>query len=75
MRSSRPRELCRVYGYCLPGDRTTAILATPFDEPDAFVDAVLLAEGLDPYLVDRLALRRRSRAWNEVGPARFTTPG
>jgi hypothetical protein len=46
-------ELCRMYGYCLGGDKAKEILANAPDGPDAFVDAVLVAEGLDPSLTDR----------------------
>ena len=48
-------ELCVKYGYCLPPDKAAILLAAPPDDPDAFVDAVLVAEGLDPLLVDKLA--------------------
>jgi hypothetical protein len=38
-------ELCVVYGFCLPPDEAEALLADPPQELDAFVDAVLVAEG------------------------------
>jgi hypothetical protein len=41
-------ELCATYGYCLPSDQEAAILADPPQDLDAFVDAVLLADGDDP---------------------------
>jgi hypothetical protein len=44
-------ELCRVYGYCLPPDRKMDLLAQPPRDLDAFVDALLEAEGLEPSFV------------------------
>jgi hypothetical protein len=46
-------DLCRNYGYCLPPNEQEALMADPPDELDAFVDAVLIAEGEDPALFDR----------------------
>jgi hypothetical protein len=48
-------ELCATYGYCLPSDQEAAILADPPQDLDldAFVDAVLLADGDDPGLTDK----------------------
>ena len=37
--------------YCLPPDAAAAILANPPADAEAFVDAVLVAEGCDPGLV------------------------
>lgn len=59
-------ELCAGYGYCLPPDRKADLLAQPPQDVDAFVDAVLQAEGLDPSLCDertRLDLSDVVRAW------------
>jgi hypothetical protein len=46
-------ELCVTYGYCLPEGKNDELLANPPHDPDEFVDAVLLAEGIDPTLVDK----------------------
>jgi hypothetical protein len=54
------RELCVRYGYCLPAEKEDALLAGVPKDPDAFVDAVLTAEGLDPFLTDK-AVRQELR--------------
>lgn len=41
-------ELCVNLGYCLPPSEQEALLSDPPANIEAFVDAVLLAEGLDP---------------------------
>jgi len=46
-------ELCVRYGYCLGTEEAVAIRAEPPVAPDAFVDAVLVAEGLNPSLCDK----------------------
>jgi hypothetical protein len=59
-------ELCAGYGYCLPPDREAELLAEPPQDVDAFVDAVLRAEGQDPNLCDartRLDLSEVVREW------------
>jgi hypothetical protein len=40
-------ELCSKLGYCIPPDDRDAILADPPPDAEAFVDAVLIAEGRD----------------------------
>ena len=50
-------ELCVRYGYCLSPDAQNTLLAKPPPEPDAFIDAVLRAEGRDPMLLDTNELR------------------
>ena len=45
-------------GYCLPPSEQDAILSAPPTDADAFVDAVLVAEGLDP---DSITKPQRSR--------------
>jgi len=50
-------ELCVKYGYCLPPHAQEALLAEPPEEADAFVDAVLRAEGRNPILLDADELR------------------
>jgi hypothetical protein len=60
------RELCEKYGYCLPGEKTDALLGQLPEDADAFVDAVLMAEGRDPTLIDkgeRRELRDVFRDW------------
>ena len=44
-------ELCSELGYCLPPDEQETILTSPPPDAEAFVDAVLIAEGQDPELV------------------------
>jgi hypothetical protein len=41
-------ELCVKLGYCLPPSEQEAILNNLPADADAFVDAVVIAEGLDP---------------------------
>lgn len=50
-------ELCVKLGYCLPANEQDAILSKPPLDADAFVDAVLIAEGRDPYLISKLERR------------------
>ena len=42
-------ELCVVLGFCLPPDEQARLRESPPTEVDAFADAVIRAEGLDPY--------------------------
>ena len=60
-------ELCVGYGYCISEEHAEAILADLPDDPDAFLDAVLLADGPgDPRLMDkrdREPLREVVRDW------------
>jgi hypothetical protein len=51
-------ELCAKYGYCLPSEKAEELLTNSPDNADAFVDAVLIAEGIDPSLVDKHARRQ-----------------
>jgi hypothetical protein len=44
-------RLCSELGYCLPPDEQEAILRNPPEDAEAFVGAVLIAEGRDPRLV------------------------
>ena len=46
-------DLCVVYGYCLPSEAQEELLANPPDNPETFVDAVVVAEGLDPTALDK----------------------
>ncbi len=54
-------ELCTQLGFCLSGEATKAIISNPPKDPDAFTEAVIVADGLDPETVDR-HLRRQVRA-------------
>ncbi len=45
-------DLCVVLGYCLPPDDQLRIIANQPQTIDAFTDAVIAAEGLDPVLLD-----------------------
>jgi hypothetical protein len=59
-------DLCVIYGYCLPPDEQAALIAKPPEDADVFVDAVLIAEGLNPSLCDkqtRLDLSEVVRDW------------
>ena len=53
-------DLCVVLGYCLPPNDQLLIIADPPQTIDAFTDAVIVAEGLDPVLLDG-AKRREVR--------------
>ena len=48
-------DLCVTYGHCLPPEQQAVLLADPPQTADAFVDAVLRAEGDDPVTYDRHA--------------------
>jgi hypothetical protein len=59
-------ELCAGYGYCLPEEGWEGFVRDVPPDPDAFVDAVLVAEGRDPFLTDtreRHELREVVRDW------------
>jgi hypothetical protein len=45
-------ELCVKLGFCLPPDAKEALKANPPRDIDAFTDAVIRAEGMDPVLID-----------------------
>jgi hypothetical protein len=51
-------ELCANYGYCGASQKAVEFLATTADDPDAWVDAVLAAEGIEPPLADKEARRQ-----------------
>jgi hypothetical protein len=55
-------ELCIVSGFCLPPDAEARLRQSPPTEVDAFTDAVIRADGLDPYADIPLQLRRDVRA-------------
>lgn len=50
-------ELCTKLGHCLPLVEQASLIADPPSDPEAFTDAVLRAEGLDPDLIGRSARR------------------
>jgi hypothetical protein len=55
-------ELCVDLGFCLPPDKQAHLQNEPPIEVDAFTDAIIRAEGLDPYADIPLKLRRDVRA-------------
>ena len=46
-------DLCRGLGSCLPAHEQERLLSSPPSDVDAFTDAVLIAEGLDPVYTDK----------------------
>lgn len=65
--------LCVDLGFCLPPDERTRLCAAPPPGIDAFTDAVLVAEGLDPLFVNK-QLRRAVRA-HVARHSRSSPPG
>jgi len=55
-------ELCVALGFCLPPDASARLMHEPPTDIDAFTDAVIRAEGLDPCADIPLQLRRDVRA-------------
>lgn len=51
-------ELCVVLGFCLPPEANERLKSDPPADVDEFADAVIRAEGLDPYADISLNLRR-----------------
>jgi len=71
-------ELCVRFGYCIPPDAAEAILANPPADAEAFVDAVLVAEGRDPWLVssdDRRPMIETVSDWMYGGHGRGSMSG
>lgn len=56
------QELCVRLGFCLPPNRQAHLSESPPTEIDAFTDAVIHAEGLDPQSDMPIRLRRDVRA-------------
>jgi hypothetical protein len=59
-------DLCVRHGYCLSPDQQAALIEALPEDVDAFVDAVLRAEGMDPASADkqsRLSLSELVRDW------------
>ena len=54
-------ELCVVLGFCLPPDAQARLKNDPPKDANEFADAVIRAEGLDPYADIPLHLRRDVR--------------
>jgi hypothetical protein len=50
-------DLCVGYGFCLPSEEHDKLLANPPLEVLAFVDAVFIAEGLNPETASRSTYR------------------
>jgi hypothetical protein len=64
-------DLCVTGGYCLPPSAQEALLSAPPATVEAFTDAVLAAEGLDPELANReqrRALQAAIQRWFELRP-------
>jgi len=55
-------ELCAVLGFCLPPDEQARLRESPPSDVDAFTEAVIRAEGLDPEADIPLHLGRDVRA-------------
>jgi hypothetical protein len=53
-------HLCVKFGFCLPPDAKEALRTDPPKGVQAFTDAVITAEGMDPIFLDT-SLRRRMR--------------
>ena len=51
-------KLCSDLGFCLPSDEHKRISSNPPDDVIAFVDAVFIAEGMNPGTADRHVYRR-----------------
>lgn len=50
-------DLCVTYGFCLPSQEHDKLLADPPQEVGAFVDAVFIAEGLNPETASKSTYR------------------
>ena len=50
-------DLCIGYGFCLPSEEHDKLLANPPQDVIAFVDAVFIAEGLNPETASRSTYR------------------
>ena len=71
-------ELCARFGYCIPPDAAEAILANPPADAEAFVDAVVVAEGRDPVMVssdERGPMLETVNDWMFDGCGRGTVSG
>lgn len=70
------QELCVVLGFCLTPDANTQLMCEPPADVDEFTDAVIRAEGLDPYGDIPLRLRRdvRARVARHFGQAKDEGP-
>ena len=55
-------ELCVVLGFCLAPDEQARLRESPPTYVDAFTDAVIRAEGLDPHADIPIHMRRDIRA-------------
>jgi hypothetical protein len=55
-------ELCVTMGFCLPPDEAARLRKSPPTDVDAFTDAVIRAEGLDPYADIPRRMRRDVRS-------------
>jgi hypothetical protein len=55
-------DLCTIYGYCLPPGEQARLRDSPPTEADAFTDAVIRAEGLNPDVDVPVRSRRQMKA-------------
>ena len=55
-------ELCVDLGFCLPPDAQAELVKHPPPDVEAFTDAVIRAEGLDPHASIPVRLRRDVKA-------------
>jgi hypothetical protein len=46
-------DICVRYGFCLRPDDMEALIAAPPPDVNSFVDAILVAEGMDPLLCEK----------------------
>jgi hypothetical protein len=60
-------ELCVELGFCLSATERDALMNPPPRDVDAFADAVLAAEGMDPSLNKQLRRAVRNKIEQRVG--------
>ena len=63
-------QLCVTFGFCLPPDAKAVLRTSPPEGVDAFTDAVISAEGIDPASLDS-SLRRGMREMVEQEAGRI----
>jgi hypothetical protein len=67
-------ELCVELGFCLPAAECESLMNSPPRDVDAFADAVLAAEGIDPSLNKQLRRAVRSKIERRVGHLMASPP-
>jgi len=72
-------DICARYGFCLPPEESEALISAPPPDVASFVDAILVAEGIDPMFCDkhtRAYLGEAVRDWLfDEGQGRGTKSG